>query len=398
MSLYQLALYCVGGISALALLHTYVFYPLSLVVITLFQKQRETQRPFDPLSALPTVTIICAAHNEEFVVQKKVENFFELEYPADKLLLLIGSDGSTDGTNAILQSYEHHPRVWVRYFDRSGKPATINRLVREVSGDLIVFTDANTLFAPDAILKFVRHFSDPQIGGVCGNLQLIPSSCSIGALGEEAYWEFETWLKKMEGKIYSTLGATGAVYAIRRELFFEQPTDGQYADDFLLPLRITAKGFKIIFDRELAAFEETTSSMTREFSRKIRVAVGTFNTISLVRDIASHFPPFVRYALFSHKYLRWTVPFTLLGVFASSLLLFLSTGSLGLLLFIEGCFLFFVALGWIGELFRLRLGKISLPFYYCTINLALLIGWCKFFFTKPASTWISPERTTSTRN
>lgn len=392
MPLDLLALYCVGGISAFALLHTYVFYPLSLVVITLFHKQKEKQRPSDLSSPVLTVTIICAAHNEEFVLQKKVENFLALEYPEDKLSLLIGSDGSTDGTNAILQSYEQHPRVCVRYYERSGKPSTINRLMQETSGDLIVFTDANTLYAPDAIMKFVRHFSDPQVGGVCGNLQLIPSSRSIGALGEEAYWEYETWLKKMEGTIYSTLGATGAVYAIRRELFVEQPTDGQYADDFLLPLRITAKGFKIIFDRHVAAFEETTSSMTREFSRKIRVAVGTFNTISLVRDIASNLPPFVRYALFSHKYLRWIVPFFLLGVFASSLLLFLTAGLFGWLLLLEGCFLLLVALGWIGELFRLRLGKLSLPFYYCTINFALLIGWCKFFFTTPASTWKSPER------
>ncbi len=383
----------IGIVSFIALLHTYILYPLTLVIIALIKGWKKTTRSSEVQEEnyIPSVTIVCSAYNEEEVIQKKIENFFSLDYPSDKLFLCIGSDGSSDRTNDILRGYNNNPRITVRMLDRGGKAQTINRMMSNVHTDLVVFTDANTRYTSDTIKKLARHFTNPQIGGVCGNLRLIPSKSALGTIGEEKYWTFETWLKKIEGTIESTLGATGAVYAIRRELFEEQPTDGMIADDLLLPLRITAAGYRVVFDEEASAYEDAPIQMSREFHRKIRVAMTTFNAMPKIRLLLGKFSPFVLYALFSHKYLRWFAPFFLIGLFIANILLVLLNGNFLWAFYAQIIFYVTVCVGWISEMKKLRLGIFLLPFYFIAMNAALLVAWLKLPKQGKSVLWI-PSR------
>lgn len=390
--IFEIILWVTGVISLAALVHTYLLYPLSLIIISTFKKKAHPSTINDQETYEPTITMVCAVYNEEKVIQKKVENFFSLDYPPEKAFLLIGSDGSTDRTHEILQQYVDEKKIILRVFERGGKSNAINRLYDEVHTDLIFFTDANTFYSPETIRKMVRHFSDPGVGGVCGNLRLIPTNKSIGAIGEERYWAFESWLKKMEGSIETTLGATGAVYAIRRELFQPQPVDVKIADDLLLPLRIAAGGCRIAFEEEALVFEETTTSIREEFVRKIRVAIGTFSTVPKIRLFSSRLSGFVRYALFSHKYLRWLVPFFLIGLLISNIGLVLLEHGIMWMMYAQIVFYFIALIGLIAETMKIPLGIFSMPFYFVAINISLLIGWMKLPMKKSEVIWAPTKR------
>lgn len=380
------------GACLLGLLHTYILYPVSLWLLSFVRRDRRHRAIIASETPLPSVTILLSAYNEEAVLPRKIENFLRLDYPADRLFLLVGSDGSTDRTGEILREASRDPRIRARLFERGGKAAAVNKLAAEAETEILLFTDANTYFEPDTIRKMVRHFADDRIGGVCGNLRLVASIGNIGSTGEESYWKVESWLKKREGGIESTLGATGAIYAIRRALFVPQPTDRKIADDLLLPLRIAAAGYRVVYDAEAVGFEETANSMLQEFRRKIRNAVGTFNVIRVIRPDAAGFSPFVRYAFFSHKLLRWVVPFFLIGLLAATIgLLFLGAPLLPLLWF-QLAFYALALVGLAAEAFRVNIGFLSMPLYFMAVNTSLLLGWFRLSSEGKTVTWTPVHR------
>jgi cellulose synthase/poly-beta-1,6-N-acetylglucosamine synthase-like glycosyltransferase len=384
--------------------YTYVLYPILLLVLYLFRTSFESLRTLllrsgrrlsDRLELsdehLPTISFVLAARNEVLVIEQKIRNFLEIRYPKEKMELLIGSDASEDGTVAIARRYES---VRVRIFDfkkRSGKTGVLKKLVPEARGEILVLSDANTFFRKETVRNLVRHFSDPRVGAVCGELRLEAPDGSLQTEG--VYWRYETILKTMEGAFGSVLGANGGIYAIRAHLFPRVPID-TISEDFLIPLLIRKQGYRMPFDREAVAFEKNPVDPAGEFRRRVRIGSGCVQALVHIAPLLSPRFGFLAFALFSHKLMRWSVPIALIGALVTNLLLLNQSGYL--LLFVVQ--IVFYVLAWAGHHRYARgepLGLLTFPFLFITLNLALLIGYYEYFATERSLGWERTERLTS---
>lgn len=295
------------------LLHAFFLYPLTLFLWDGALQVRGAwrflagrgDRRLRPNEAFhPTVTLVVPAHDEERCIQAKLENSLSLDYPEGKLEIVVGSDGSTDRTDELVAACPD-PRVSLSPAPRGGKVAVLNRCVPAARGQVVVLTDANTLIDRGALLRLARHFEDPEVGAVCGRLSLF--NPTRPEFEESLYWTYETLLKLYEGKHGAVLGANGGLYAIRRELFERLPPD-TIVDDFVIPVRILARGYRVLFDPDAGAREETTEDYRLEFARRARIAAGGFQSLGLVPQMLSPRRGFPAYAFWSHKVLRWTAP------------------------------------------------------------------------------------------
>lgn len=351
--------------------YTYVLYPLLILIWAQFSSQRTQVDE----SYFPFVSMVVAAYNEEDVIGQKVENCLEIDYPADRIEFLFGSDGSSDRTNEILSAYDDTRTRSFPYQERAGKLNVLNKIVPQANGDILVFSDANTMYHPDAVRKLARHFADPTVGGVCGRLQLVSPNDSAGGEGEGLYWRYENVLKRAEGTIFTVIGANGAIYAIRCELFRPLPTEAVVMDDFLIPLRVLEQGQRVIYDPEAVATENTSPDMQGEFKRKVRIAAANFNAIPHILGLLNPSRGFVALALWSHKIVRWSVPFLAIGALVTNWFLlksgwiYVATLGLQLLVYVGAL------LGYLGDCLFRRPG-LFMPFYYLvTMNLAMFLGF-----------------------
>lgn len=371
-------------ISVFFVAYTYVIYPATAYLLS--KNSHEWPSTSEPLP-VPSVSVVISVFNEERVLHSKLENLQRIEYPLDRMTFLFGSDGSTDQTALILEG-ANLPGICVRSFlDRRGKASVLNDLVSQATGEIVVFSDANTMFQPNTIGKLVRHFADPGVGAVSGELRLAEHPETISSIGEASYWDYENLLKRMESDVESILGATGGVYAIRRKLYEPLPTNKAVTDDFLIPLNIVKKGYRVKYDREALAFEKGAGSVGSEFRRKVRIGAQNFNTISEIASLLHPRHGFVAFALWSHKIIRWCVPFLLIGVVASCSILawdnsFYSKCLWGILVFVGAAILGFVC-----ELLKIQVGALTLPYYFIAMNAALFLGFVRFLLGKERPTW-----------
>ena len=257
-------------------------------------------------ASLPEVAVIIPAHNEETVIANRIEDLCKLSYPADRLSIYIGIDASDDATAAIVESYAaKDARIHMFEFpERQGKAAILKSLSAESREPILVFTDANTDFDPHALHFLTRHFADSTVGGVCGRLIFTDDGkCDTD---EHIYWSLETSVKKAESDVDSCLGANGAVYAIRRELFWSEMPANTIVDDFVIGMKVREQGFRMIYDPEAVAYEELPATVADEWGRRTRIGAGDFQALWFCRRCL--FPRYGWFApfLFSHKVLRWT--------------------------------------------------------------------------------------------
>jgi cellulose synthase/poly-beta-1,6-N-acetylglucosamine synthase-like glycosyltransferase len=377
-------------ISALSLAHTYFAYPLVLVVLDAFRRASRDlrylsgggdRRRFASLHA-PKVTLLVSAWNEAPVIGKKIENSLSLDYPPDKLEILVGSDGSDDGTDEIVASFEE-PRVQLSTAPRMGKVGVLNRLVPQARGEILVFSDANTLFDPAAIRMLVRHFQDPSVGLVCGRLRLYNPSRE--GYEESTYWTYETFLKFMEGKWGAVMGANGGIYALRRDLW--EPLPGNtVVEDFVVAGRCILRGKKVIFDPEAVAYEETTEDYGKERARRTRIAAGNFQALASLRELLLPSRPFVAFAFLSHKVLRWLAPFFLLGAFVSNFFL-ADRSPYGLTLLAQLGFYGLALAGYLGYRRGMLGGAASTARYFTEMNWGILQGFFRWLRGSQRVTW-----------
>ncbi len=336
----------------------------------------------------PTVTVLVAAHDEESCIQQKVANCLAVDYPPELLEVVVGCDGCTDRT-AELARAAGGDRVRVVESPRSGKASVLSRLVPRARGDVVVLTDANVELEPGAVKALVRHFHDPAVGAVVGRLRLYnPAKRDFE---ESLYWKYETVLKYFEGKLGCVLGANGGIYALRRPLFQPLPAT-TIIDDFVVPLRIALRGWRIPFEPEAVAYEETTESVDHEFGRRARIGAGNWQSVSLLPELLDPRIGFLHFAFVSHKLLRWLAPAFLAvalllslplavrgGLFARALL----AGQLGLYgLALAG------AMGKGGKLRRIA----SLAHYFTSMNAALAVGFWRFLRGSQRAAWNRTER------
>lgn len=377
--------------AAFLLLHTYFFYPFILFLLDgVAQVVRNVrsmtgepaERRLPEGSPLPKVSLVVAAYNEASCIEQKLANSLALDYPADRFELVIGSDGSTDGTNEKVRACRD-TRVRLSMAPRAGKTSVLNRCIPTATGDIVVLSDANTMIDPDAVRKLVRHFEDPEVGAVCGKLRLYNRVKQD--YEESAYWAYESLLKLYEGKRGAVMGANGGLYAIRRTLFTALPPS-TIVDDFVIPMRIMESGYKVVYEEEAVAHEETTEDYAREFGRRARIAAGNFQSLRLVPGLLLPTAGFRAFAFWSHKVLRWCAPALMALVLLANLFL-MGHPFYRLTLALQ---LLFYALAYAGkaEWFNGRLRRAaSVAYYFVTMNLALAVGFWRFLRNTQRAAW-----------
>ncbi len=379
------------------LLLVYAGYPLMLFALSRSARSpRDDEQNGMGMNALPTVTILVPAHNEQEVIGAKILNLLALDYPRERLTALVVSDGSTDETcrcaRDVLSERPPGDRSRVRVIERPvrcGKTVTLSEAVREAEGEILVFTDANTLYRPDAVRRLVSRFNDPRVGLVSGRL-LYGDDPRGGTGGEGLYWRYENALKRWEGAIGSLLVSNGSIYAIRKELF--EPVPGPVADDFVLPLVVAHRGKQVLYEPSAIAEEKLPTHAGEDFRSKARIVTQGFEAIRRYRGLILRSGPFRTLQYLLHKVLRW-----LGGVFAMGLLLTSFAGSENPALFAAWVGqLAFYALACVGFLVRGWPGAPALvrtPFYFCLVNAAALKGLADFLVGLDRSVWEKSEST-----
>jgi cellulose synthase/poly-beta-1,6-N-acetylglucosamine synthase-like glycosyltransferase len=301
-----------------AVVYAYVAY--AVLAWTLSRVVRTRQSNDDSqANSLPSISLLIAAHNEEDCIAARIRNALELDYPRERLDIFVASDGSSDRTCEIVREFESQGVRLLDYRQNRGKSTTLNASFPQTTGELVVFSDANTMYERDALQQLVRPFADPNVGIVCG--KLILQDPSTGKNVDSMYWRYETFLKKCEGKIGALLGANGAIYAIRRDLFVPIP-DNTIVDDFVIPLLAKLRhGCRIVYEPAAIAYEETPCSIRAEFRRRSRIGAGGYQSLALLWPLLSPRFGWTAFAFFSHKVLRWMVPFLLLGMIVCNVFL-----------------------------------------------------------------------------
>jgi len=371
-------------------LHSYLIYPLTIGLLSLLKKEIDLTD-----GEKYEVSILIAAFNEEKVIENRIENIAKLRYDFSKLEVIVGSDGSFDKTNEILKKLSEKYK-WLKlkiYNSRRGKSQVLSDLVKVSSNPILTFTDANSIFDENALIELLKFFKDFNIGGVCGRLILNEPINGFNKSNQEKfYWEYETYLKKYEGKLGILIGANGGIYSIRKSLFTEIPVDKAVTDDLYVTLSILKKNFQFKYAYNAVAREEVSREIKSEFKRKIRFSSTNFQTLALFKDLLFNRNILLSFAFWSHKVFRWFMPFIMVAGLVLNFLL-RETGDLYSNIFIlQICIYAFSIIGYLLSLFKIRIPLITLLFFFNLTNIALLIGFFDFIRGKQKSYWESTPR------
>ena len=370
-------------------LYVYAIYP-GVIWICAKVFGRETENFAE--SYLPPMSIVIAAHNEESVIASRIENLLALDYPDDRLEIIIASDGSTDGTVDIVNAVKNERVRVMAFAENRGKAAVLNDAVAAARGEVVLLSDANTMMDPSAAQLIARRFSNPRVGVVCGRLVLIDPASGRNVDG--VYWKYETFLKHSEARLGALLGANGAIYAIRRSAFPTLP-HRVGVDDFVVPLLARLRsGLTIEYDEEAIAFEETPAEIRAEFSRRSRIGAGGFQSVGLLWPLLNPRHGWLAFSFASHKLLRWVCPFFLLGAAISSAVLIGDPLYRGALIAQTGLYGIAVAGHFSrgsGSIFRAA----RLATMFAAMNLALLAGFYRWAAGTQTGTWQRTARITS---
>jgi len=347
---------------------------------------------------LPDVCLIIAAYNEKDYVDQKIKNSLSLDYPPEKLTIVWVNDGSDDGTPELVSKYPeitllHNPQ-------RSGKIEGMNRGVEFSAAPILLFSDANTMLSSNSLMALIRHFQDNTVGCVAGEKQFYKDENQpVAAVGEGFYWKIESWLKQLDYQFYSTIGATGELFAIRRELYQRVEPD-TLLDDFMISMRTALQGFRVAYEPTAIAIEHGSSNVKEELKRKVRIAAGCYQSMFRLKKLLNpffHFKLFFQYV--SHKILRWTLaPLALILLLASSI--FIVTGQENLqpismysvLLILQVIFYGLVLFGYLTQNHPIRIRFIYTPFYFTAMNYAMFKGFFRFLKGKQTVLWEKAQR------
>jgi len=316
----------------------------------------------------PSVSLLVAAYNEAPIIAEKIRNALALDYPAGKLDIVIASDGSTDSTAEIvrfLAEGEGRGRVRLLSFERNrGKMAVLNDAVPQLSGEIVAFSDASSMLAPDSVRTLVQSFGDPSVGAASGVYRLLKKDLSRIGSQEDFYWKYETFLKLQEARLGGFTGAHGSLYAIRRALF-PFPSADTINDDFTIPMRILARGYRVAYEPGAVACEEAHEM--EGFSRRVRITTGNIEQLREIRRLLWPPRPFVLFCLLSHKTGRLLVPVFMIMALAANVAL---RGQFPYNWLLAGQGIFY-GLAALGAFISLKPKMLRLPYYFCMINSAL---------------------------
>lgn len=376
--------------------YVYLGYPLLAALLARFRPRLPKYTLSE--TELPSVTLIIAAYNEQAVIARKLQNALALEYPRERLQILVAADGSDDETVSIAQSYAERGVALSYTPERAGKMAAINRAVEKATGEILVFSDANNLYEVGGLKALVAPFCDPRVGAASGAKIILKGD---GALGESEglYWKYESFIKQQENRLGSTAGVVGEMLAIRWVLFEPAPA-WVINDDFYLAMQVIRKGFRVLYVPEARSYERVSPTAQDEMARRARIVAGRYGMIANPRETLPLNRPLVAWQVISHKYLRPLVPLAMIGALLANLLALVfvpNSGKSNMLRLSPpiGWIAFalqalFYAAAWLGG----RVGKASvmgkflyIPAFLINSNLAALAGLVRFLTGRQKAAW-----------
>lgn len=367
--------------TAALVVYVYLGYPLLLAGMRLVGCGRAVAKG----DSRPAVTLIVSAHNEAAVIGEKLANSLTLEYPSDRLQVVVVSDASTDGTDDIVAATADPRVALLRMPVRSGKTLGLNEAVRAARGEIIAFSDANAMYTPSTVAALVCNFDDPTVGAVVGESTY--SRPEGGADQDESlYWRYEVLIKRLESAVGSLVGGDGAIYAIRKSLY--RPMSADALSDFVNPMQIVCSGYRCVYEPEARSVERGAGDFAREFGRKVRIVNRAWRaTMSLKRVLNPVRFGFFSVEVLSHKVLRWLVPLFLVVILATNLALL---GRGGIYTASLSAQLVFYGLGCLGYAVRKRVRVpriLALPLYFLMVNIASARGIIEVYLGKTYTTW-----------
>lgn len=379
----------------------YTFIGYGIIIFLLNKWRRIWKKdPVSPFEAdyQPGVTFVIPAYNEERWIEDKIKNSFELDYPADKINFLVVSDGSDDGTMALVDNYPTPPGIQLRHFykpERQGKIAAVERIMPSIDTPISIFTDANTMLNKAAVKNMVKHFANPKVGVVSGEKRISSSAKGAAAeVGEGIYWKYESFLKNMDYQYYSVIGAAGELFAIRSELYEPIPRDS-VIEDFYMTMTIASKGYRIAYSPDAYAMETGSSSVKEELKRKIRIAAGGFQSVFRLARLMNPFKyGKLSFQFLSRRVFRWVVvPIALPTILIANILLAMSGSAFfqGFLL-LQILFYCFAFIGYLLEKRKLRFKLLFVPYYFCVMHYAVYRGFARFIKGSQSVLWERAKR------
>ena len=378
-------------------IYTYVGYGVLLYLLVLLKrmvkdKPKQMELPED--SQLPDVAFMVCAYNEQDVVEMKMQNIHELDYPKDKLHVVWVTDGSSDNTNEYLKAY---PEVEVIYSpERRGKTAALNHGLSMVTSDITVMTDANTMVNREAIREIVRCMQDPKVACVAGEKRVMSRhEGEIAAEGEGLYWKYESALKRLDSELYSAMGAAGELNAIRTHLYERMP-ETALLDDFIMSMRMVEQGYKIAYTSEAYAMEYGSANLEEESKRKRRIAAGGLQSSWWLRSMMNPFKNFmVAFQFVSHRVLRWSItPIALMALIPLNVaLVMMKAGTVYTIIWILQILFYLTAFsGYLLEQHGHKNKLLYVPYYFLFMNINVFRGMHYLKTHQGGGTWEKAKR------
>ncbi len=377
-------------ISIAVVFYSYVGYGLLLWILTRFKKQKNWITCCEE-NNLPDITLIIPAYNELYVIDRKMQNTYSLDYPKEKLTIAWITDGSDDGSNKYIAMHYPNVLVWHEAM-RKGKAAALNRALTLAKTELLVFCDANTMLNHLALKEIVKHFANDKVGVVAGEKRVF-SSNNVAGTGENLYWKYESWIKRLNAQFFTSIGAVGELFAVRKSLVNPLPED-TIVDDFVLSMEVAYKGYIIAYEPNAYAVEEPSENEQEEMKRKVRIAAGAFQALFRYLHWLNFFKnPVLSFQYFSYKVIRWLfVPLALPLIFVINavLIIFINDAIWLKILFLLQ--VIFYAIVWLNLLTKKLPRVFYVPYYFILMNVAQYLGFIKYIRKKQPAAWEKVKR------
>ena len=343
----------------------------------------------------PAVSLVIAAYNEHDIIEQKIQNCLEINYPRSKLHIVFVADGSNDGTPDVIRQY---PEVELLFTpERLGKVAAINRAMEFIKTPFVVFCDANTFLNKESIKELVKHYRDEKIGAVAGEKK-VTNNAFLGdaaSSGEGIYWKYESFLKALDSKFFTVVGAAGELFSIRTKLFSAVPTH-VLLDDFIISMNICKKGYRVVYEPKAFASEKPSFSIREEQKRKIRISAGGFQSVLMLADLLNIFKyGRLSFQYISHRVLRWIVcPVLLPIIFFSNVVLFFASADAVYTAILVGQIAFYIAatVGYYYASKNIKIKALYIPYYFVFMNFALYLGLKRFLGNQQSVLWDKAKR------
>lgn len=363
--------------------YSYALYPLLLVALLRLLPARPRPAAADAPAKVRSVACLVSAFNEECHIDERISNFLAQAYPTEELTVYVGSDGSSDRTAELIKEREGGRVRAFPFAINRGKASVLNDLAAAADEEILVFSDANTMFEPDAVKRLVAGFDDPEVGAVCGELRLLDAK---GSNQDSTYWRLEQLLKRHESQLGGLLGANGGIYAIRRELYRPIAPD-TIIDDFCIAMAVAAEGWKLVYEPLAVATEDTPDHIADEYHRRVRIGIGNYQVFFRHPEYLFRTNANTRLAYVSHKVLRWFTPHLLVVALAASFVLaFTSHFYLTLFLIQLAGYGGAVLVHFLGLEHRLpRLAQVVL--FFLALNWAFLVSFARYASGRYSGRW-----------